>query len=177
MNDEINLIELGKRIRKAREKAKFTQYQLAEKTGISTTQLSAYENGKKNIGLYSISRISVATGVTMDEIYFGDNELKPIHQACNEGELVANCISVLVEKKILSSYSVEMFYPQNVEGFPPNIAFFCNHYQIINDLILKLLDFEDNKNTYPDPLGFKKQIISSAASRINLSDNINNGKY
>ena len=87
----LSQIELGKRIKSIREKVKLTQHELYEKTGISTTQLSAYENGKKSIGLQTIAKIAKALGTTIDYIYYGSNEMKPISSSINKGELIVNC--------------------------------------------------------------------------------------
>ncbi|MFR1478952.1 MAG: helix-turn-helix domain-containing protein [Hydrogeniiclostridium mannosilyticum] len=42
---EINYLEIGQRIRKARLAAKVTQEQLAEKLGVGTTHISHIETG------------------------------------------------------------------------------------------------------------------------------------
>lgn len=70
-----NAIELGERIRKARENANLSQYNLHDLTDISVTQISAYENGKRNIGLQSLYKIARATGKTMDELYEGKKRM------------------------------------------------------------------------------------------------------
>ena len=70
-----NAIELGERIRKAWENANLSQYNLHDLTDISVTQISAYENGKRNIGLQSLYKIARATGKTMDELYEGKKRM------------------------------------------------------------------------------------------------------
>jgi transcriptional regulator with XRE-family HTH domain len=47
MENKIDSKAIGERIKEARSKLKMSQHQLSIATGISTTQLSAYENGKK----------------------------------------------------------------------------------------------------------------------------------
>ena len=48
---------IGKRIREARIRAGLTQNRLHQITDISITQISAYENGNRNIGLTSLKKI------------------------------------------------------------------------------------------------------------------------
>ena len=165
---EISQVELGKRIRSAREKLNMSQYRLHEKTKISTTQISAYENGKKNIGLHSLAKIAAALNITMDELYYGQPSLKPINTASNDGELIVNCIHALYEKEVVRALphekqndfvfeQVSLTYRIGFRMFVP----------ILDDLVLKLEDFEKEKGSYPDPEGFKNQLLASAANQIN----------
>ena len=62
---------IGTRIHELREEKHLTQDKLAELSGIKNTTISAYENHKKTIGLYNLSRIAKAFGVTIDELYYG----------------------------------------------------------------------------------------------------------
>ena len=164
----ISLKEIGKRIRDIRVEENVTQHDLYKKTGISTTQISAYENGKKSIGLQTLAKIASALGTSIDYIYFGPSEMKPISTAANKGELIVNCISSLFDEGVIAS-----LYREDINDFVPmgighyyRIGF--NEYlDILDDMVLKLDDFEKNKNNYPDPDGFKKQILASAVKQIN----------
>ena len=165
---EANEIELGKRIRSAREKLNMSQFQLYQKTGISTTQISAYENGKKNIGLHSLAKIALALNLSLDELYYGQPSLKPINTASNEGELIVNCIYALYEKDVIKALP----HQENNEFVFSGAEYiyrigFSEYVTILDDLVLKLDDFESNRNNYPDPDGFKKQLLASAANQIN----------
>ena len=170
MNTDDNLKELGKRLRKAREDAKLTQFKLYEITGISTTQISAYENGNKSIGLGSLYKIALATGKTIDELYVGSENMKPISSAKNEGEMVVNCIDALFDAGVVQ-YNYRTRHAGNdfvVEGgeFFYKIGF-AKYVDILDDMVSKLADFKKNKDTYPDPENFRKQILASAAKQIN----------
>ncbi|MCI1734625.1 MAG: helix-turn-helix domain-containing protein [Bacilli bacterium] len=70
MENKIDSKAIGERIKEARSKLKMSQHQLSIATGISTTQLSAYENGKKTIGLLNFSKLAIALNVSMDELYW-----------------------------------------------------------------------------------------------------------
>lgn len=163
--NKVNDKELGKRIKIAREKAKLSQHALYEKTGISTTQISAYENGKRNIGLQTIAKIALALHISIDELYYGSINSRPINTAINNGELIVNCVSALFEKNALG-----IIEKQDLNGYEPRNYFeigFVEYSDILDDMIHKLDDFEKNKENYPDPEGFKKQILASATKQIN----------
>ena len=164
----LSQIELGKRIKSIREKVKLTQHDLYEKTGISTTQLSAYENGKKSIGLQTIAKIAKALGTTIDYIYYGSNEMKPISSSINKGELIVNCVSALFDEGVIKALIREdenKYVPMGA-GYYYQIGF-SEYLDILDDMVCKLDDFEKNKENYPDPTGFKKQILASASKQIN----------
>ncbi len=158
------LLELGKRIKKARLEARLTQYELHMRTGISITQISAYENGNRSIGLHSLFKISEATGKTMDEIYGGPAETRPTSQAENKGALIVNCIVALYEEKV-----IDIDANPNGDGEYETVLCFPLYEDEIEDLIIQLNNFDNRKNDYPDPDNFKKQILTAAAKRINAS--------
>lgn len=172
MTKDKNLVNLGKRLRKAREEANLTQFQLYEKTGISTTQISAYENGNKSIGLSSLHRIAVATNKTMDELYCGSESSRPITSSRNEGELIVNCIGALYDVDVIQANTKQReneFTPMGMEYYYK--IGFSKFIEILDDMVLKLNDFDKNKDNYPDPQSFREQIMASAAKQINDSLN------
>ena len=167
MNSKLNDNEIGKRLKDAREKAKLTQYQLEKQTGISSSQISAFENGRKSIGLQSLSKIALATNCTMDEIYFGSPSSKPVNSAINKGELVVNCAVALFYEGVIQYCLIEK---ENNYQIEPNYFYamqFGKYCDIIEDMIQRLDDFEKNKDNYPDPQSFKDQIVASAIKQIN----------
>ena len=171
--EQINQKEIGKRIRAIREKANMTQHDLFLKTDISTTQISAYENGKKSIGLQTIAKIATALNTTIDCIYYGPEESKPISKAMNKGELIANCISSLFDLNVVCYLSHEDDNPYVPEGFSYYYKIGFNEYaEILDDFVSKLDDFRHNKNDYPDPNSFKSQLLALAAKKINDLDKI-----
>ena len=168
MEKEVDLIELGKRIKFARNKVKMSQSKLSEKTGISTTAISGYENGTKSIGLRSLAKIASVTGTTMDEIFCGENSLRPITLARNKGELIVNCVAALFEEGViclLSRQKENKFMPCGYEW--AHQMGFARFIDVLDDLVNKLDDFAKNEKSYPDPQAFKEQLLASAIKKIN----------
>lgn len=171
----VSAVELGSRIKTTREKVGMTQHDLYKKTGISTTQISAYENGKKSIGLQTLAKISCALGVSIDYIYYGSEELKPITSSTNKGELIINCITALFDLGVVSSLYHEEVNDYVEQGLEQYYSIgFKNYVEILDDLISKLSDFEKEKENYPDPSGFRSQLLASAVNKINNLDKYSN---
>lgn len=167
MKNNDDLTKLGLRIRKAREGAGMTQNDLHFATGISITQISAYENGKRSIGIKTLSKIAHATGKTMDEIYEGGMETEPINRATNKGELIANCIDALCTEGVLALDIHEVIKLNDFDSGLFLRVGFANYEEILDDLVGKLIDFNRRKDDYPNPKSFKEQILAAAAKNIN----------
>ena len=163
--------DLGERIREARISAGLTQAQLHDLTQISITQLSNYENGSRNIGIENLAKIAKATKKTIDEIYLGTSAERPLVSSSNDGELIINCITALVEKGIID------FVPVRNEDYPFDHRDYIyklgikNYYIVLESYVEKILDFEKNKSNYKDPDYFKEQLMDAAATEINKSIN------
>ena len=167
---EINQKELGKRIKDARERLKMSQFTLYEKTGISTTQISAYENGKKNLGLATLAKIASALGLSLDQLYFGSESSKPINLSANKGELIVNCIYALYKEGVIRCLPRQK--ANEYVGMGGEYYYrigFSNYLGVLDDLVIKLKDFDGDEDDYPDPEGFKKQLLAAAAKKINDS--------
>ena len=67
---EIN-IQIGEQIRIAREQAKLTQEQFAERIEVSPQYISDLERGVVGISIPTLKRACIALGVTSDQILFG----------------------------------------------------------------------------------------------------------
>lgn len=169
MNNNKEMIELGKRIKNAREDAGLTQDQLHLRSKISITQISSFENGKRNIGLRSLHAIARALGKTMDELYDGSIEQRPVSSAKNIGELVVNCIDALFREQVISVIQVENIDQHNFQPTYEDVIWFTKYKASIEELIDKLNDFEENKANYPDPAGFREQILAASVNQINNS--------
>lgn len=70
----MNKIEFGSRLREARNMAKLTQEQLAEKVNIGTTYVSDIERGAKFPSLSLFIKLVDALGVSSDFILRGEIE-------------------------------------------------------------------------------------------------------
>lgn len=67
---EIN-IQTGERIKAAREEAKLTQEQLAERIEVSPQYISDLERGVVGVSLATLKRLCIVLGVSSDSILFG----------------------------------------------------------------------------------------------------------
>lgn len=67
---EIN-IQIGEQIRIARERAKLTQEQFAERVEVSPQYVSDLERGVVGISIATLKRTCVILGTTSDQILFG----------------------------------------------------------------------------------------------------------
>lgn len=65
-------IEIGERIKKAREKIKMTQEKLAEKINVSPQYVSDLERGVVGLSIPTLKSICIVLGVTSDSLLFGD---------------------------------------------------------------------------------------------------------
>lgn len=66
---EINM-QIGERIKAAREHAKMTQEQLAEYIDVSPQYISDLERGVVGISISTLKRLCIALGVSSDQILF-----------------------------------------------------------------------------------------------------------
>lgn len=81
---EIN-IQIGEQIRLAREQAKLTQEQAAERIEVSPQYISDLERGIVGISISTLKRACVALGVSSDRILFGEvseNRSAAIEKRC-----------------------------------------------------------------------------------------------
>jgi transcriptional regulator with XRE-family HTH domain len=59
-------ITIGKKLQAVRDKLGLTQKQVSEYLGINSTQLSYYENGKREIGLADLNRLAQLYGYSIE---------------------------------------------------------------------------------------------------------------
>ena len=64
-------IQIGEQIRLAREQAKFTQEQFAERIEVSPQYISDLERGVVGISIPTLKRACIALGVSSDQLLFG----------------------------------------------------------------------------------------------------------
>ena len=83
---EIN-IQIGERIKIARERVKLTQEQLAEYVDVSSQYISDAERGVVGVSLSTLKKICIVLQVSSDELLFGnenEDELSGIRNVYNE---------------------------------------------------------------------------------------------
>ena len=168
MEDNFGQIAIGKRIKKARIEAGLTQYALYEKTGIATTQLSAYENGTKNAGVDNLYKIAVATNMTIDDLYSGSFSEKPVNISTNEGELIVNCIYALYKVGVINRAPKQQKNEYVLDGleYIYRLAF-LKYVELLDDLIEKLIDLDNDRKNYQNPDDLEKQYLAMVANKIN----------
>jgi transcriptional regulator with XRE-family HTH domain len=62
------LASLGHAIRQVREDRQFSQEQISLQSGLDRSYLSSVENGKRNVSIENLQRISGALGVSLTEL-------------------------------------------------------------------------------------------------------------
>ncbi|MBQ6675179.1 MAG: helix-turn-helix transcriptional regulator [Ruminococcus sp.] len=72
--NELNMIEIGGRIRKSRESIMMTQEMLAEKLDVSVKFISDIELGAKGMSLKTLNKLSAVLLVSTDFILYGNTE-------------------------------------------------------------------------------------------------------
>ena len=60
---------IGKRIRRLRKQAGYTQEKLAEKIHVSTTHVGLVETGKRRFSLKTLQRAATALGVKIKDLF------------------------------------------------------------------------------------------------------------
>ena len=69
-------VEIGERIKKAREQIKMTQEKLAEKVNVSPQYISDLERGVVGVSIPTLKSICLVLGVTSDSLLFGNTQEK-----------------------------------------------------------------------------------------------------
>ena len=105
----MNYYEVGQRIRKFRKAYNFSQEQLAEKVGVSTTHMSHIETGNTKLSLSVFVKIADVLSVQTDELLYDippinktiiKNELAEILDSCSQQDI---CVLIEVLKTLKSS--------------------------------------------------------------------------
>jgi transcriptional regulator with XRE-family HTH domain len=60
--------DLGRNLRRARERAELTQEQVAERSGVHATEVSRIEGGKRDPKVSTVQRLAEAIGVTASDL-------------------------------------------------------------------------------------------------------------
>ena len=121
------------------------------------------ENGKNKPGLDTLANIAKALNVTIDELYFGKESLKPITSSNNNGELFVNCIYTLWKYDILAP-----MYTKPKDDLYITLSKYRSQLQ---NLIVMLEEFKRRKNNFTDPDLYLEQLLNSVANEINSFDN------
>lgn len=159
---------VGGNIKQARAEKGMTQSVLAQKAGISQTQLSDYENGNKLPGLNSIAKIALALGKSIDELCYGDASMVPITTAPDKGRLIANCVYQLWKNGVLGQHiPTESEERYSISGYTRPIVDLRSYSWAVERLLEALDDYSDKKYTFKNPELYLEQVLDSVSSEIN----------
>ena len=75
MEQELDYIAIGDRIRKYRELSRMTQEQLSESCSLSTRYIGHLERGTRSPSLETLVKISQILRVSLDDLVFGKTEI------------------------------------------------------------------------------------------------------
>ena len=150
---------IGKNIKEARMAKKWSQMDLANKSGYPNTLISSYENGKRNPSLDTLADIASALGVSIDQLYYGNGNVSFLTEKGDKGNKIVNSICMLMSQGVI----------ENVVD-KDGRTYLCLDYKYsspIKRLIKTLKEFMDQFQTYSDPKAYLTQIKDSVANQIN----------
>lgn len=110
----MNYYEVGQRIRRFRKACNFSQEQLAEKVGISTTHMSHIETGNTKLSLPVFVDIANALSVQTDELLYDipqinrtviKHELMEILDSCSQHDIYILADVIKTLKSALDKYN------------------------------------------------------------------------
>lgn len=174
---------LGKNIRSARDKKGMKQAELAQKSQVSITAISAYENDRKRPGLDTLAALAKALDVSLDELYYGEPSLKPIATSGSEGELIVNCVYELWKLGVLANarrvFLEEMeearqglrtdeYYFYDEEPAPEDHIGLSKYASDVERLIYQLDDYADREYAFPDKAAYLEQLLGSFVNKIEV---------
>ena len=172
MNMENYESGIGGNIKEVRLGLGYSQEKLANMCEISNSTLSAYENSKKIPNLITIAKIAKALGVSIERLYYGDENISFVNTVPDEGRKIVNCVYVLWDLGVIHYFEnfmspgMSMGYPGEGErnGFFLDIA---RHPMSIRRLINSLNEYRSRENTYAEPEKYLEILLSSVATEIN----------
>ena len=145
---------IGRNIQAVRSQRGMTQRDIYEATGISTSQLSSYENGKQMVGLVTLAKIATALDTSIDRLYFGAPSEAFLNETEDFGETVVNCFKKLRDLDVVTGVSSSGGASLKKCQFELSRLFNALH------------DYEWHKDYYPESDKFLEQIYKSTANEI-----------
>ena len=163
---------IGKNIKEVRLSKALSQEALAKACDFSNTTLSAYENGRKIPNLVTIAKIAKQLNVSIERLYYGDENNAFIISEPDEGKKIVSSIYYLWKAGVIS------YYDNYITGMTPDdycqakeptgvYLHLSDYSSQIKRLILSLNEFEAKKDTYPDQEKYLEFLLSSVATEIN----------
>jgi len=168
---------IGENIKSVRVSQGLSQQAVADLCGFSNTILSQYENGKKTPNLVTTAKIAKALKVSIERLYYGDENNAFITSESDDGRKIVNSIYLLWSKGVITYYEnysygynpMMMAMQEYGEEIEKNgiYLFIREYHNPIRRLINSLNEFEQRKDTYPNPEAYLDMLFSSVASEIN----------
>lgn len=99
MTNDIDYIQLGKRLKRYRQKAHLTQEMLADKIDVATSTIAHAENGTSKPSLPLILKVANALNVTVDQLLCDSLPVAETYLEKDIADLLADCS--IREKQII----------------------------------------------------------------------------
>lgn len=166
MNMENNEARIGGNIKEVRLELGYSQEKLANMCDMSNSTLSAYENSKKIPNAVTLAKIAKALGVSIDRLYYGDENISFINSVPDEGRKIVNCVYVLWELGVIDS----VLHHVSVGGTTDPTGYYISILKYIipiDRLLCALKEYRKNKGTYKEPEKYLEMLLSSVATEIN----------
>ncbi|MBQ7706959.1 MAG: helix-turn-helix domain-containing protein [Lachnospiraceae bacterium] len=163
---------IGENIKSVRLSQGLSQQAVADLCGFSNTILSQYENGKKTPNLVTTAKIAKALKVSIERLYYGDENNAFITSESDDGKKIVNSIYLLWSKGVITYYENYIYDSMPVyEGrYDKKVGVYLRvveHSNPIRRLIKQLDDFEKRKDTYQNPDSYLEMLFDSVAAEIN----------
>lgn len=161
---------IGKNIREVRLERGLSQEKLAAMCDFSNTNLSMYENSRKIPNLTTIAKIAKQLNVSIERLYYGDENSAFINSELDEGKKIVNSIYYLWETGIISYFErYNSEYDILDERFKPQGVYLSlDKYTVpIKRFIYSLNDYKENKETFSNPEQYLEMLKTSVATEIN----------
>ena len=163
---------IGSNIREVRLGMGYSQEKLANMCEMSNSTLSAYENSKKIPNLITIAKIAKALGVSIERLYYGDENISFVNSVPDEGRKIVNCIYVLWDLGVIRYYEdfVSSGLPAGYYNEKDRRGIFLEitkYSMSIRRLINSLNEYRSRESTYSEPEKYLEMLLSSVATEIN----------
>ena len=125
----MNIIELGKLLKLARQQKGLTQEQLSETLSVTTSAISKWENGKNLPDSDMLLKLALTLGLSIEDLYYPE---KTIERLTNSDSLSSNPFTVCPAE---NSQNIATKRP-NYKHFVPLIIIFLALLSILGGILL-----------------------------------------
>ena len=165
----MNRIEIGNRLKTAREDAGLSRNRVAESVEVGTTTLQQWETGGREASIETLGKLAELYGVSPQYLIFGDTEAQP-HQAS-----VSDIAAISAEKGISVEDAIDTLKAM-IQDTQPKLteeeAFLLKEFRALDDdqrrMMLRFIigGFDGLNNN-----GGNKGIFNSPKSKVKNSFN------